>query len=241
MKSRRAGSLRRLDALEKEWDTGRRSILEIAPCTRWQDFCGNTEIPDDLKEREPQRAALYKATAALVRAFANIAGELEAAGYTQPKIGRIKQAIDRHVKLREIIRNASGESLDRHAGAPRPLQQPQPRPGLGPDQAAAKEDEGAGARNASRVPGPGKPLRLGKAVSAEGDRERRGAGSGVKAQPNASSDSPGKRRREETSRPRRMVSGATQGSSPSVGREMGAAHGRQGGAVLCAEDENQMG
>ena len=41
--------------------------------------------------------------------------------------------------------------------------------------------------------------------------------------------------------PRRMVSGATQGSSPSVGREMGAAHGRQGGAVLCAEDENQMG
>src|ERR1035441_8978243 len=132
MKSRRGGSLRRLDALEKEWDTGRRSISEIAPCTRWQDFCGNTEIPDDLKEREPQRAALYKATAALVRAFANIAGELEAAGYTQPKIGRIKQAIDRHVKLREIIRNASGESLDRHAGAPRPLQQPQPGPGSGP-------------------------------------------------------------------------------------------------------------
>ena len=133
MKSRRGGSLRRLDALEKEWDTGRRSISEIAPCTRWQDFCGNTEIPDDLKEREPQRAALYKATAALVRTFANIAGELEAAGYTQPKIGRIKQAIDRHVKLREIIRNASGESLHRHAGAPRPLQQPQPRPGLGPE------------------------------------------------------------------------------------------------------------
>src|ERR1019366_10825373 len=65
MKSRRGGSLRRLDALEKEWDTGRRSISEIAPCTRWQDFCGNTEIPDDLKEREPQRAALYKATASL--------------------------------------------------------------------------------------------------------------------------------------------------------------------------------
>ena len=40
-------------------------------------FCGNTEIPTDLKEREPQRAALYKATAALVRAYANIADELE--------------------------------------------------------------------------------------------------------------------------------------------------------------------
>jgi hypothetical protein len=140
-----------LDALEKEWDTGRRSISEIAPCTRWQDFCGNTEIPDDLKEREPQRAALYKATAALVRAFANIAGELEAAGYTQPKIGRIKQAIDRHVKLREIIRNASGESLDRHAGAPRPLQQPQPRPGLGPE--GRRSDQAKPPRQLARRPG----------------------------------------------------------------------------------------
>jgi type I restriction enzyme R subunit len=36
-------------------------------------FCGNTEIPSDLQEREPQRAALYKATVALVRAYANIA------------------------------------------------------------------------------------------------------------------------------------------------------------------------
>ena len=49
-------------------------------------FCGNTEIPDDLKEREPQRAALYKATVALVRAFANIADELEAAGYSAAEI-----------------------------------------------------------------------------------------------------------------------------------------------------------
>jgi type I restriction enzyme R subunit len=75
-------------------------------------FCGNTEIPDDLKAREPQRAALYKATAALVRAFANIADELEAAGYSEPDVARIKQALDRYLKLREIIRKASGESLD---------------------------------------------------------------------------------------------------------------------------------
>jgi type I restriction enzyme R subunit len=75
-------------------------------------FCGNTENPDDLKEREPQRAALYKATAVLVRSYANIADELEAAGYSQPQIAGIKQALDRYVKLREIIRNASGENLD---------------------------------------------------------------------------------------------------------------------------------
>ena len=75
-------------------------------------FCGNTEIPSDLEEREPQRAALYKATAALVRAYANIADELEAAGYSGADIARIKQQLDHYLNVREIIRKASGESLD---------------------------------------------------------------------------------------------------------------------------------
>jgi type I restriction enzyme R subunit len=75
-------------------------------------FCGNTEIATDLQEREPQRAALYKATASLVRAYANIADELEAAGYSGADIARIGQQLDRYLKLREIIRKASGESLD---------------------------------------------------------------------------------------------------------------------------------
>src|ERR1019366_5558964 len=75
-------------------------------------FCGNTEIPEDLKEREPRRVAFYKAAAGLVRAYANIADELDRAGYSEPEIGRIKQALDRYLKLREITRNASDENLD---------------------------------------------------------------------------------------------------------------------------------
>lgn len=75
-------------------------------------FCGNTELPEDLESREPQRAALYKATVALMRSYANIADELEAAGYGQNDIQRIKQMVDRSIKLREIIRSASGENLD---------------------------------------------------------------------------------------------------------------------------------
>lgn len=75
-------------------------------------FCGNTEIPTDLQEREPQRAALYKATASLVRAYANIADELEAAGYSGADLARIKRQLEHYLKLREIIRRASGESLD---------------------------------------------------------------------------------------------------------------------------------
>jgi type I restriction enzyme, R subunit len=75
-------------------------------------FCGNTEIPEDLQEREPQRAALYKATVALVRAYTNIADELEPAGYSEADITRIKQQLDHYLNVREIIRKASGESLD---------------------------------------------------------------------------------------------------------------------------------
>src|SRR5690606_5797026 len=75
-------------------------------------FCGNTEIPTDLAEREPRRVALYKATVALLRAYAGIADELEAAGYGEGDIVRIRAGIDRYVKLREIIRKASGETID---------------------------------------------------------------------------------------------------------------------------------
>jgi type I restriction enzyme, R subunit len=75
-------------------------------------FCGNTEIASDLQDREPQRAALYKATVALVRAFANIADELDAAGFSQADIKRLKQQLDHYLNLREIIRKASGETLD---------------------------------------------------------------------------------------------------------------------------------
>jgi type I restriction enzyme R subunit len=75
-------------------------------------FCGNVEIPSDLKEREPQRSALYQGTASLVRAYANIVDELEAAGYTSNDIARIQKLQKHYLDLREIIKQASGESLD---------------------------------------------------------------------------------------------------------------------------------
>jgi type I restriction enzyme R subunit len=75
-------------------------------------FCGNTEIPADLQKREPQRAGLYKATAALVRAYAGIADELENAGYRPADIVRIKRELKHYLDVREVIRNASGETLD---------------------------------------------------------------------------------------------------------------------------------
>lgn len=75
-------------------------------------FCGNTEISSDLAEREPHRAALYKGVVALVRAYANIADELEAAGYGAADIERIKSLQKHYLDLREIVRMAAGETLD---------------------------------------------------------------------------------------------------------------------------------
>jgi len=75
-------------------------------------FCGNTEVATDLAEREPQRAALYKSVASLVRAFAGIAEEMEEAGYGAAEVATIKKNVENAVSVRDTIRHASGEVLD---------------------------------------------------------------------------------------------------------------------------------
>ena len=75
-------------------------------------FCGNTELEDELKATEIRRTALYKAAVALIRAYANIAADMDEAGYTTAEQTEIKRLVDFYLKLREEIRMASGETLD---------------------------------------------------------------------------------------------------------------------------------
>lgn len=75
-------------------------------------FCGNTEIPSDLQDREPRRVALYMAVTSLVRAYSNIADEIETAGYTGAGIQRIRDLVEHYLDVRAIVRKASGETLD---------------------------------------------------------------------------------------------------------------------------------
>jgi type I restriction enzyme, R subunit len=75
-------------------------------------FCGNTEIPEELKEREVKRMGLYKATVAFIRSYANIGDEMTEAGYTQKEQEHIDQRMDFYIELRKVIRKASGEYLD---------------------------------------------------------------------------------------------------------------------------------
>lgn len=75
-------------------------------------FCGNVEIPEDLQKHEPQRVALYRAVVVMLRAYANLADELEAAGYSLAQIEEIKRKRDLYLALRETVRQASNEMLD---------------------------------------------------------------------------------------------------------------------------------
>jgi type I restriction enzyme, R subunit len=75
-------------------------------------FCGNTEVESDLREREPQRTALYKATVAFIRAYANMSADMVEAGYNEQEIKHIEARLDFYLKLREEIRKLSGEVLD---------------------------------------------------------------------------------------------------------------------------------
>ncbi|WP_020585439.1 type I restriction endonuclease subunit R [Desulfobacter curvatus] len=75
-------------------------------------FCGNTEVPEEIKVREIVRNTLYKMTIAFVRAYANIADEMAEAGYSESSIEHIKKRMDHFLKLRDIIKNASGETID---------------------------------------------------------------------------------------------------------------------------------
>lgn len=75
-------------------------------------FCGNSENQEDLKKNEFKRVSLYKNTASLVRAYAAIADEMNAAGYTKDEAIKVKQDINRFLKIRDVIRKASGETID---------------------------------------------------------------------------------------------------------------------------------
>src|SRR5690554_5964743 len=67
-------------------------------------FCGNTEIPEDLKATEPQRTTLYKKTVSLIRAYANIADEMVEAGYTESEVHSIKKEVELYKNLRDDIK-----------------------------------------------------------------------------------------------------------------------------------------
>jgi len=76
-------------------------------------FCASdTTNKDALKDNEAKRIALYKAVAALLRAFANLANEMPEAGYSETDIERLREEVKHYEHVREEVKLASGDYLD---------------------------------------------------------------------------------------------------------------------------------
>jgi len=76
-------------------------------------FCGaDSGDAAQLKANEPNRLALYKLTAALIRVFANLANELDEAGYGPAEIAALKDDVDHYEKARSEVKLASADYID---------------------------------------------------------------------------------------------------------------------------------
>ena len=67
---------------------------------------------DELEENEPKRLALYRFTASLLRAFADIVGNLDELNYSKEQIREIKEEVVYFQRIRDEIKLASGDYID---------------------------------------------------------------------------------------------------------------------------------
>jgi type I restriction enzyme R subunit len=70
------------------------------------------EDAETMRANEPKRVALYKTVAALTRAYANIANEMQEAGYSAQEIGQVKHEVTHYNHLENEIKLHSGDYLD---------------------------------------------------------------------------------------------------------------------------------
>ncbi len=75
-------------------------------------FCGDAANAAALGDTEPLRISFYKAVAAYVRAYAELAQNLEEAGYTAAQTAVFEQEAEFYTEVRAAIKNHSGEELD---------------------------------------------------------------------------------------------------------------------------------
>ncbi|RKF38612.1 type I restriction endonuclease subunit R [Paraburkholderia fungorum] len=75
-------------------------------------FCGSAADAAALNNTEPLRIAFYKAVAAYVRAYADLAQNLDEAGYSAQQIETFEKETAFYTEIRAAIKNYSGEELD---------------------------------------------------------------------------------------------------------------------------------
>ena len=76
-------------------------------------FCAQESgSADQLKDNERKRVMLYKMVSAYLRAYANLANEMEEAGYSELEAQQIRSEVDHYEKVREEVKLASGDYID---------------------------------------------------------------------------------------------------------------------------------
>lgn len=75
-------------------------------------FCGDASDPKALSNTEALRITFYKAVATFARAYADLAQDLERAGYSTDEAASLKQKMDFYAEMRSAIKKHSGEELD---------------------------------------------------------------------------------------------------------------------------------
>ena len=76
-------------------------------------FCAaDSDNAGQLKDNEPKRLALYKLAAAFLRAFADLANEMGAAGYSSAEARTIKSEVAHFENVRLEVKLASGDYID---------------------------------------------------------------------------------------------------------------------------------
>lgn len=76
-------------------------------------FCAkDTSNKGELRENESKRLTLYKAVASLLRAYANLANEMEGAGYSPAEAENIKKEVEHFESVRNEVKLASGDYID---------------------------------------------------------------------------------------------------------------------------------
>lgn len=75
-------------------------------------FSSVTANTTELKDKEAIRMDLYKYTVSLIRAYANLANEMEAAGYSQAEVSEIIEEVKFYTNLRDDIEKHSGDYID---------------------------------------------------------------------------------------------------------------------------------
>lgn len=76
-------------------------------------FCAEDTLNKDaVKENEAKRIALYKATAKLIRRYANLANDMIEAGYSPGEIETIKREVAHYEDVRKEVKIASGDYID---------------------------------------------------------------------------------------------------------------------------------